>query len=344
MKIFCPHPAPGVSLSPLFYFKFSPEEKVGGLFKEDLPPNYFEYEAEYVSKPEEAEIIVLPNNFTVLNESIREYINLYAEMGTAHRKPVFIFSCGDHTDTLIFDSRVKVFRYSLYLTVKSKNDISIPTLTEDVGRAGITLRQKDGVPTVSFCGKAGFSSSRERYAGLLKAAWYQLISVIHPYDRARIRGVFWRIWSVRILQKSPLVKTLFILRKTFSGAEKTIELDPTQARKEFINSLINTDFVLAPKGDGNYSNRFLEALSMGRFPVVPDTDCVFPLENEIPYEKVVVRVPMNRLACLGEEIKAFYDALTPEEFMARQKLAREIFEMYLRQDSFFRAFFNKIVR
>jgi hypothetical protein len=168
------------------------------------------------------------------------------------------------------------------------------------------------------------------------------LSILQPAKRARIRGVFWRIWSIEALKKSSLVKTFFIIRKTFSGAERTIELDPAQARAEFVKTLVETDFVLAPKGDGNYSNRFLEALSMGRFPVVPDTDCVFPLEEEIDYSKLVVRVPMGKLQKIPQFVREFYNSLPQQEFVARQKLARETFEKYLRQDSFWKYIFNKI--
>ena len=104
--------------------------------------------------------------------------------------------------------------------------------------------------------------------------------------------------------------------------------------------MVDADFVLAPKGDGNYSNRFLEALSLGRIPVLIDTDVVLSLENEIPYEKIMVRIPMNRVGKTPEYIRTYYDALSEEEWKERQKLAREIFNAKLKQDVFFRNFFE----
>jgi hypothetical protein len=340
MRVYCPKPLDSQQLYPLFLFKFAPERKIEGLFKDNLPPNYFEREVEYTDAPEEADAIILPNNFTFLKDEAQKYIEWYASMGEKLGKPVFVFSCGDHTDALKFDSRVNVFRYSLYRSSANPKDICAPTLTEDLGAQGITLRKKGEQPTISFCGKAGFSSPRELVASWLKKIKYEVVGILRPAARARIRGVFWRIWSIKALKGSSSVKTLFIIRKTFSGAQRTIELDPAQARREFLESLINTDFVLAPKGDGNYSNRFLEALSLGRFPVVVDTDCVFPLEETIDYSKIVVRVPMNKLKKIPRYVRDFHDALTPEEFVARQNLARAIFEKYLRQDSFFASYFS----
>lgn len=341
MHIFCPDPVSSIPLHPLFNFRFTPDHKIEGLFKSNLPPNFFAEKVDYVATPEDADVIVLPNNFLMHGQKAREYITRFADVGEKHHKPVFVFSCGDHTDSLVFDPRVWVFRYSLYKSSMTPRDISMPTLTEDLGALGITLRVKQETPTVSFCGKADFSSSRELYAGIIKKVGWELRALFNRKLRARIRGVFWRVWSIRALKRSNLVKTFFIIRKTFSGAEKTIELDPSVARKEFIESLVNTDFVLAPKGDGNYSNRFLEALSKGRFPVVPDTDCVFSFEDEVQYEKIVVRVPMNEIKKMPQFVREFYDSLSAEEFTVRQKLAREIFERYLRQDAFLTHLFTQ---
>jgi hypothetical protein len=148
---------------------------------------------------------------------------------------------------------------------------------------------------------------------------------------------------MRACANSPLVATNFIVRRTFSGITKTIELDPKKAREEFLQSIQNADFVLAPKGDGNYSNRFLETLSYGRIPVVVDTDMVLPFEKEIEYSKIMVRVPLHEVNRTPQYIRAFYDKLTPLEWRARQERAKEVFDQYLRQDAFFRRLFKPLM-
>ena len=175
---------------------------------------------------------------------------------------------------------------------------------------------------------------------MLKNLSWDLRALIWPIVHARKRGIYWRRLAMRALEHSPLVKTNFIVRRSFSGALRTIELPPAQARKEYIDSIRHTDFVLAPKGDGNYSNRFIETLSMGRIPVVIDTDIVLPFEDLIAYEKIMVRVPMNRVNNIAAYIREFYDSLTEEEWEERQHLARTVYEQYLRQDQFFNHYFN----
>lgn len=312
----------------------------GMLFKDHLPPSFFETKANKVDVLEQAQAIVLPNNFIVLNDRACEYINHWLTQAQQYTIPLFLFSCGDYTDTLNFDSRAHVFRVSLYKNTATARDISIPTLVDDIGYAGITLREKKDIPVVSFCGKAGFGSRRETIGSWGWKIYYQIKSLINPFARAHIRGVFWRQWILQVCQGSKLISTYFVLRKTFSGAARTIELPPAQARKEFIDSMLMSDFVLAPKGDGNYSNRFLEALSMGRIPVLIDTDVVLPLENIIDYSKIIVRVPMDRIAETPRYIQEFYNALSPEEWIQTQRAARETFEKYVRQDSFWEYYFH----
>ncbi|MDP2655092.1 MAG: exostosin family protein [bacterium] len=187
----------------------------------------------------------------------------------------------------------------------------------------------------------GFDSWRGWVKYYAKNLWYECVSILDPMVRARKLGVYWRRAMMRACERSSLVKTNFIIRQSFSGHAKSIELDPAQARREYLETTANTDFVLSPKGDGNYSNRFLKTLAFGRVPVLVDTDAVLPLEDDIDYAKIIVRVPMGRVADTPRYIRDFYDALTDEEWRSRQQLARDTFEKYLKQDTFFRRFFAK---
>jgi hypothetical protein len=337
-KFFIPPPLESVAIAP--WMKDTSENI---LFSTHLPPSFFKTIVERVATPEEASVIVLPNNFTTPDEYSRSYIATWADVSERLHIPLFLFSCGDYTDGLLFDPRALVFKLSLYKSSASPRDISMPTMIDDIGQGGITLRLKADRPTVSFCGKADFSSSRERLGSWVRRIRFEFASLLNPAQRAHVRGIFWRIRILRVCKNSSLVKTLFIVRKTFSGAARTIEVPPEQARKEFVESIEKSDFVLAPKGDGNYSNRFLEALAMGRIPVFIDTDMVLPLEDLIPYEKISVRIPMHRVSQTPQIINEWYAALSGEEWAKRQQLAREVFETYLRQDAFFRHYFKEYV-
>ncbi len=336
LKLHIPESLTGVDLAPWF-------RPQGGdaLFARKAQSAFFDTVSRVV--PEEADVIVLPHNFLRLDGAVSEYITRYADLGEKLHTPVILFSLGDHSDSLQFDSRVKVLRLSVYRSRMQPNDIIMPTLTEDVGAEHFELRAKQETPTVSFCGRAAFNSTRERMASWIRRLKFEGLSIFLPKERARIRGIFWRQWMMRACERSVLVKTLFIVRSTFSGALRTIEVLPEQARTDFIKSIKDADFVLAPKGDGNYSNRFLEALSMGRIPVVVDTDIVLPFEDTIDYSKIMVRVPMERVHETPRLVAEFYKGLDEEGWQERQRLARETFVQHLSVDAFFKHFFDTVV-
>lgn len=285
--LYIPEPLEGVELA--IWFRPLPKELN---YTTHLPLNFFETVTR-AANVEEAQAIVLPNNFKINSSDIDAYLRKWADEGERLHIPVYAFSLGDFTDGTRFDPRVQIFRHSTYRSTIQSQDIVLPTLTEDRGREGIVVRMKRPVPRVAFCGMGGFSSPRTRLSYVLKNIRYSLESLVYPVALARRLGVYWRRAAMHACERSPLVQTDFIIRRSFSGSRTTIELDPEQARREFLDNIIGADFVLAPKGDGNYSNRLLETLSLGRIPVLIDTDTVLPFEEEIDYAKILVRVPIS---------------------------------------------------
>lgn len=335
IRLHIPSPLHGVGLVSFFT---NPLE--GMLFHDIGRAVFFERDVERI-EPDMAQAIVLQNNFKNTNQAIEGYIKQYADLGEKYHIPVFIFSFGDFTDHLHFDSRVRVFRLSVYRSKMRSQDIVVPTSAEDFGRERIIFSQKRSKPIVSFCGMGGFSSLDKWAKYYIKVFLQSVLSFVDSDSRSQKIGIYWRRAMMRACSRSTSISTNFIVRHSFSGLRKTIECDPEIARKEFIDSIINADFVLTPKGDGNYSNRFVETLSFGRIPVLVDTDVVLPMEKEINYPAFVVKVPMNKVKDTPRYIRDFYDSLTEEEWQNLQQLAREMFERYLKQDSFFRRFFSK---
>ena len=339
MKIYCPEPLASHPLVQNFYFKYAPEKRMGGLFRENLSPNFFKH-ADFVEDRNEADVIVLPNNFLRLDEVATEYIARYASEA---KVPVFVFSFGDLTHALRFDSRVRVLRFSTYRTLMTSNDIVVTTTVDDPSPHGIAIRTKTDAPTISFCGQASYATWAQWLRYYAKVAVYHIGALVYPAFLARVVGVYWRRRALRACRVSNDIHLDAIVRSSFSGAASTIELAPEEARKQFVENMRESDFVLAPKGDGNYSNRFVEALASGRIPVVIDTDMPLPLEADIDYTKICIRVPMSEVGKIPVYIRAFYDQLTPEEWEARQRLARDTFERYLRQDMCLEQVFGRVL-
>jgi len=337
MKLFIAPGTTGIPLAPWFSTTTTTH-----LFTKDLPANYFDTAADTVSAVDEAEAIILPHNVKEMTPAAQEYIHHWASEGERLHVPVFVFCIGDLTDGVRFDERVYVFRFSVYKSTMGQRDIVIPTSTEDPPASLVYDREKHSIPVVAFCGMGAFKNAKDWVKYFLKNLWFSLIGIIHPNAQAYKLGVYWRRAMMQACRGSALVQTNFIVRRTFSSLRKTIELDPAVARQEYLEATSHADFVLAPKGDGNYSNRFLKTLAFGRIPVLVDTDVVLPLEDTIPYEKIVVKIPMSQASKTPTYVRSFYDALTDHEWIERQQLARQMYNTYLRQDAFFAYFFKHI--
>ena len=301
------------------------------LFKE-VPPDFKIDCYELVGKLEEADFVVVPQAIKAYTPEKRTYIESVVRM--AARKPVLVFLTGDLSHKVVIDTPgVVVFNPSEYRHALLPQELTFAPFTEDLGYPEPPpLHAKRVKPTVSFCGYAGFPSWKTRVKYVLENAWWNLAAFARPEYGAYKRGIYFRRKALKALSRDARSETKFIIRDSFSGNANTISGDPAQLRQEFIDSIVSADFVLAPKGDANFSSRFYETLSLGRIPVLIDTDMVLPFAEAIDYEAFVVRVPFTEVDRVGEYITRFYDSKTEDEWQAAGKQARAAYADFLRFD------------
>ncbi len=297
-----------------------------------------------VEKIEDCDYILLPQYFSAYTGEQKEYIDLHISLGKQYNKKVLLFLRGDlHHD--VFIPEAIIFKAFNYRFLRKDNEIYIPCYVEDlsVGRE-LTIREKtNSKPVVGFCGWAGFQAPMQWLKYGIKNFLVSLKKVLTFNAQLEVfkKGIYFRRKSVKILQQSNLIQTNFKLRKSYSGHRKTISMDPKIARQEFIDNILESDFTLCPKGDANSSARLYEVWSLGRIPVMIDTEIILPLERLIDYTKCSVRVNYTDIQHLPEIIANFYNKLTPEQFKEMQNEAHKAFEAYLRFDSFFNFVFDQ---
>jgi len=144
------------------------------------------------------------------------------------------------------------------------------------------------------------------------------------------------------LARSPLVQTNYLIRGESAfdnpiGAflpGGTVEAAVLR-RREFVNNILSSDYVLCARGWANCSIRFYETLSLGRIPVLIDTDCVLPFESAIDWRKYCVMVKENKPAQAARAIREFHETLAPGEFEALQKACRRLWEEWFSPLGFF---------
>lgn len=294
--------------------------------------------------PEEAAIILVPHNyFDIRNDA--EYLRQVADAAKSTGKRLLVMALGDSDEEVSIPNSI-VVRNSQYKSRMRKNEVIAPALAEDLGRAyGVKYRKKESAPVVGFCGWAGFPTAKSRAAYAAKVAANMLAAAYHgPEAAARRQGLYFRRKAMKALSGSPAVKTSFVVRDTYSGHASTVQGDPALMRREYVANMSGSDLVLAPKGDGNYSMRFYEALSLGRVPLLIDTDMVLPREDDIDYSKFVLRVPFEDIGAVAERAAEWYAGLDDREFEAAQRRAREAFESKLSFAPFYKDLFARIER
>ncbi len=298
---------------------------------------------EIVNKPKYADYICVPHDWAYVKK-YPEYLKEYLEISRIYKKTLIIFATGDNPNIPFIPNSI-IFRTSQYSDTLKQNEIIIPGYVEDLLQGGeLKIRQKKENPTVGFCGWADYSSFRRMLKSWMKDARYNLMFILtfNPKWNTRKQGIVFRKKAIKILSKINSIKTNFIIRSSYSGHVSSIKMSSEKAREEYIQNMYNSDYILAPKGDGNYSLRFYEALSLGRIPIFINTNCVLPLEYKIRYKDFCIFIDHNKINNLGNKLLTFHKNLSSKEFKKMQENARKAFSEYLRIDTFFNFTFNHL--
>ncbi|MST04241.1 MAG: hypothetical protein EXS49_01580 [Candidatus Pacebacteria bacterium] len=293
-----------------------------------------------VDKIQDADFILIPHLYKSLEDS---YIKEAESFSKINNKILLIYAYGD-LDQKIKVKNAIVMKYSGYRHSMKPWELVIPPNAADASlETSIIYRNKTNtIPIIGFCGWADSKNISDKIKLFIRNLYIEIKSILSLNQKinASKKGIYFRKKSIKYLQSSSLVKTSFIIRKSFSMHRKTISLDPEIARREFLENIKSSDLMLDVRGDGNASTRFYEALSLGRIPIVIDTELILPLEDVIPYRDFCLFVPFSDIKNLPQIVHKYYESMSVDDFMKKQKLAREMFEKYLRSDKFYSFIFS----
>jgi hypothetical protein len=219
-----------------------------------------------------------------------------------------------------YHRNIILFRTSGYKSKKSKNVFGCPTLNNDYF-SGIFLDKK---LSVGFCG------------------------TLHKNDPNFLRSDLFQSFKLRIdiieeLQKHSYFN--FIEKMTWGDIEnvylnslleeKTIL---KKSKEEFIKSIEENLYTLCVRGAGNFSFRLGETFMMGRIPILINSDCILPFEDQIPYQKNTVYVTKensDNFTNIHKVIQEFHSNHSEEELIQIQKENRQIWLDYFTVDGAF---------
>jgi hypothetical protein len=345
VRIYCVDRLPGLPVLLLVDSFAGISHTLGSaLFLESSPSDFSYRGFTFTDTRDEADYFLYPHPVIRPSKSEAAHIEEAKRQARSLGKPLIVFIGSDLAYGIRMDE-VVVLKGSQYRYQTHANEIIMPHFVEDLGtRRPFSVRTKSERPIVSFCGWVSPTDPSTRLRMLLKNTYFGLLALLpgQAHMVVRKKGLWWRARSIKRLKEAPGIDTRFIERSTFSGSKKTIALDPAQAREEYLENMYDSDFVLAPKGDANISLRFYEALSMGRIPILIDTEVVLPAEDVLDYDSFVLKIPYQDIDRIAAIVEEFYAGLTDERFGQMQKNARDAFAHYVRYDAFFNYLFQSL--
>jgi len=290
---------------------------------------------------EQADLAIMPGKWeqVILNSKAHALALEFAKQADQSGKQVVIFFWSDYGDALkIANANAIIFRTSLYRSKKKDSEFAMPAWSEDFVMTyldgKLPVRPKGKKPKVGFCGFAEAITPQILTKDYIKRALHFL-----GFWKGKMRPPL-REKALKILAKNGQIDTNFIIRKSFQGGalNKDGTINPTlmnKVRQEYLQNLIESDYILCARGVGNYSYRLYETLCCGKIPVFIDTDCVLPYNFEIDWRKYCVWVDIKELPFIAEKIAEFHDAISPQDFLELQYQCRQFWGEWLSPEGFF---------
>lgn len=297
---------------------------------------------EIVTDPKEADFILIPNYVKECSEETKKHIAKVALFAKQYNKTACVFLSGDYADKVWFPDII-IFKATQYRHQKRLNEIIMPPVSEDLARIfGFEKRSKSQIPSIGFCGWADALFTKKVFLIIRFYVSYVFDFIWGTHYAVKTKGIYFRSRVMDAFRKAKETVNNFIIRGSFSGRTDSVEIDPKRARVEFVGNIQENDFSLCVKGDGNHSVRFFEVLSLGRVPLLIDTDVVLPLEKTINYKSFCVSLSYKEMSEAPKFLASFYDSLIDESFQVMQQNARETYLAYLALPAFLNFVFERL--
>jgi hypothetical protein len=143
------------------------------------------------------------------------------------------------------------------------------------------------------------------------------------------------------LAADPRVETRFISRRRYWAGYWAKKKDPFHVtRLELVNNIRDTNYTVCMRGGGNFSVRLYETLCLGRIPVFVDTDCILPYDQVVDWKRYCVWIDSSEVSSISRKIIEFHNALSSEEFVARQQECHRFWQDWLSVDGYWNQFWH----
>lgn len=251
-----------------------------------------------------------------------------ADLAARHGKRLLIFFHHDSDEAIPIDGRPLVFRTSMYRSTKQDYEQAWPAWSCDVLRTyadgEVSCRGSLDRPVVGYCGYVDYRSALEWLSRTCRGGFS---------PGSKLRGS-----AVRSLRAASHIETHFILRRGFGG------LSDAAQREVYGRNLLDCDYAIVARGQGNFSFRLYEAMSAAAIPVFIDTDCCLPFDDVIPYRDLFVWVPADEVHQVADHVLKFHARHDKVSLHEHRLQIRRVYEEYLEPLAFHRQLANRLTR
>ncbi len=294
--------------------------------------------------PEKADMVLMPFSHNIALRHYPHILEACTSMSAKIKKPLLIDGIGDIVHEVTIPNTF-VLRYGGYKFEKKPNEIVIPPYADDLleiyCKGILPIREKSVIPTIGFAGWSNLTG-KQKFRSFAKEFKDRLHGIFNSNYRAKKKGVFFRAQALKILEESFLLKTSIVRRSSYSGHADTVEGGAELVRLEFVENLLGCDYGLDVRGDANASIRLFEILSLGRIPIIIDTERNFPFSDKVDYSRFACIVDFRDMHILPQKIMEFHNSLSNEKYKEMQQYARDSYVKYFRVDALMQGIIQEI--
>jgi hypothetical protein len=313
-----------------------------------------------LSSLQDCDYIVFPYDYqySFTKPAVKERLAAYAQYEAQSGKPVLLFYPSDpEVNRYLHDIPFRnplVFATSIFRSSQPAFVHPQPAFIKDpladYGHA-VVPRAKGPQAVVGFCGFAtplGVPWGKYRLQEEVRLLLYRL-------NLLKVFGVDGfhapRVIALKNLMGSKRVRQNLILR-SHSAFHSDKGILAKQAdkkyvenfKREYFDNIVNSDYIVCGRGNGNFSYRLYETLALGRIPIFIDTDAALPLQDRIDWKKYCVWIDENQLPAIDRIVADFHNRLDEKQFEQLQRDCRRLWEEYLRPEGYFREVVRDLVR
>ncbi|MAI85853.1 MAG: hypothetical protein CMF99_01505 [Candidatus Marinimicrobia bacterium] len=296
--------------------------------------------------PKKADILILPLTWNYYfqygktNEA-NEILKYYEMIG----KPIVTWVSGDYTHRVI-DGNFILLQQNLYESKRKNNEYAYPVIIRDpfdyLKFYGVNIASGFKKPSISFCGTANWTLL-DRFESILKEFFFRIknkvfkryLDLSFPISGLNLRGEL-----LKVLDQNANLDTHLIIRKR--GDSSLISKE--KYKFEYWNNILLAPFTICVRGNGNFSVRFYETLALGRIPILIDTDCVLPLDNEINWQNhciIIKHIEPNRIV---DYVNLSINAMDDNDIINMQMANRKLWVDKLSFSGFYYGFTKNILK